>query len=346
MHLDAAAALLSSVDSTMVNGGSISSDSPMSMSMSMSMSTPSNNTNNTNNTSSSGGSTSTARDERSIEAFFPVEFLSDCESSAFKFFLMQYTYCFVASAVGHELTPQSVESIQRTHAIFHNGQTKIRDMFGLEDWVMTTMLDVAVLKAWKQRERSAGTLSLRELIRRADVLEARISQGLARMAATDTAAGLSELANPPSTVSTDSGPRPARPTRDEKSHMVTSTYLNATLLFLHIVVSGFYPNLPEIRRSVLQTLNALEFMRANCDTNIPSWPFCVAGCLALESEYPRIRALSPAPKKGHHPLVLTSWTLAIIERCWQMRAAQPNKMEETVDWVTAMNDLGTRLLLL
>ncbi|KAL1913240.1 hypothetical protein Sste5344_000787 [Sporothrix stenoceras] len=342
LHLDAAAALLSSVDSTMVNGGSISSDSPMSMSMSMSMSTPSDNN---SASASAGGSSSTARDERSIETFFPVEFLSDCESSAFKFFLTQYTYCFVMSAVGHELTPQSVESIQRTHAIFHNGQSKIRDMFGLEDWVLTTMLDVAVLKAWKQRERSAGTLSLRELTRRADVLEACISQGLARMAATETAAGLSELTNPPSTVR-EGEPRPAQLTRDEKSHMVTSTYLNATLLFLHIVVSGFYPNLPEIRRSVLQTLNALEFMRANCDINIPSWPFCVAGCLALESEYPQIRALSPAPKKGHHPLVLTQWTLAIIERCWQMRAAQPNKMEETVDWVTAMNDLGTRLLLL
>ncbi|CAK7227532.1 hypothetical protein SEUCBS140593_006610 [Sporothrix eucalyptigena] len=339
VHLDAAAALLSSVDSTMTNnnGGAaaMSLDSPMSMSMT----TPSDNT----------SPSVSSYQEHTIPEFFPVEFLTDCEASAFDFFLTQYTYCFVNSAVGHELTPQSVESIHRTHAIFHRHQSKIRDMFGLEDWVMTTMLDVAVLKAWKQRERSAGTLSLRELTRRADVLEARISEGLARMATTATADALSELAQSPAVLSDGplrGGPRPARPSREEKTHMITSTYLNATLLLLHIVVSGFYPNLPEIRRAVMQTLEALEYMRKNCDTNIPSWPFCVAGCLALESEYPRFRALSPPWEKNHHPLVLTKWTLGIIERCWQMRAAQPNKGEETVDWVTAMNDLGTRLLLL
>ncbi|ERS96053.1 uncharacterized protein SPSK_00709 [Sporothrix schenckii 1099-18] len=346
MHLDAAAALLSSVDLTMVNGSSIASDSPMSMSMTMS--TPS------DNSGGGGISSSSAAHNNgdSIESFFPVEFLSDGELSAFKFFLTQYTYGFVASAVGHELTPRSVESIQRTHAIFHSNQSKIRDMFGLEDWVLTTMLDVAVLKAWKQRERSAGTLSLRELTRRADVLEARISQGLAHMAASGTAAAIlalsAEAASSPlasSSPTSDGARRPTRLTRDERSYMVTSAFLHATLLFLHIVVSGFYPNLPEIRRAVLQTIEALEFMRANCDNNIPSWPYCVAGCLALESEYPRIRALYPVPKKGHHPLVLTQWTLAIIERCWQLRAAQANQTEETVDWVTAMNDLGTRLLL-
>ncbi|CAK7212076.1 hypothetical protein SBRCBS47491_001347 [Sporothrix bragantina] len=341
VHLDAAAALLSSVDTTMANcnGGhgssSASLDSPMSLSMAMS--TPSDHT---------SPSASTCQDA-TIQDYFPVEFLTDCEASAFDFFLGQYTACFIISAVGHELTPNSTESIRRTHAIFHRNQSRLRDMFGLDDWVMTTMLDVAVLKAWKQRERSAGTLSLRELTRRADVLEARISEGLARMATSSTAESLKELATGHEANPWRGGPRLARPTRDEISHMVTSIYLNATLLLLHVVVSGFYPNLPEIRRAVLHTLKALEYMRGHCETsNIPSWPFCVAGCLALESEYPRFRALSPAPRAGHHPLVLTMWTLSIIERCWQMRAAQPNKMDETVDWVTAMNDLGTRLLLL
>ncbi|EPE08910.1 regulatory protein [Ophiostoma piceae UAMH 11346] len=334
-HMDAAAALLSSLDTTM-SKETPSVDSPVSSVQSTSSSTPCSNAIQT-----------------TIEDFFSVQFLSDSEKSAFDFFLAQYTGFFVISAISLDLTPQSTESVERTRAIFHRHQTKLKDIFGIEDWVMVTMLDIAVLKAWKQRERAKGTLSLKELARRADAIEDRIVQGLADLARRKPVS----LPPGPFSASGPSEPNawvPRRqtppnlplPTREEKIYMVTSTHLNAALLLLHIVVSGFYPNLQEIRRGVIETLEALEYMREHCDININSWPMCVAGCLALESEYPRFRALLPPPRTGQHPLVLTEWTLNIIERCWESRAAQPSQTDEAVSWVAAMNDLGTRLLLI
>ena len=332
--MDAAAALLSSLDTTMLNG-TPSVDAPELSVQSTSSPTSCINTIPT-----------------TIEDFFSVQFLSDSERSAFDFFLTQYTCFFVIAAVGLDLTPQSAESVQRTRAIFHRHQTKLRDIVGIEDWVMVTMLDIAVLKAWKQHERTKGTLSFKELTRRADTIEDRIVQGLADLARRKPG----HLPPGPFSASGPSEPNvwvPRRqtppnlpqPTRDEKIYMVTSTHLNSALLLLHVVVSGFYPNLPEVRRGVLQTLEALEYMREHCDINIHSWPMCVAGCLALESEHARFRALLPPLRTGQHPLVLTKWTLNIIERCWKLRAAQ-SPTDEAVSWVAAMNDLGTRLLLI
>ncbi|OAA65241.1 transcription factor Cys6 [Niveomyces insectorum RCEF 264] len=344
MHLDAASALLSSVDFTMAGRDAedaplweacddgaveaVAEDTTTSAVEDVAGPSPGQPPSPPPQPSSpsSSSSSTTAHD---VARFFPVAFLSDGDRAAFDFFLTMYTYCFIVAAVGQGLTARSAASVRRTRAIFHRGQSKLRDMFGCEDAILITLLDIAVLRHWKQRAQRDGTLSVRALTRRAAVLERRLAAGAGAGAATTTT----------TTTSTTTAHR------DEQIRMITATYRHAGLLFLHVVVSGFYPHLPEIRAAVLQTRDALAYMRAHGDTNFPSWPFCVAGCLALPADYPHFRALLPPPQAGTHPLVLTMWTLSIVERCWQLRRAQAAH-EETVDWVAAMNDLGTRLLLL
>lgn len=295
MHLDAASALLSSLD----QAASLVSDS-------------------------SPNSNASDMIESEVKCNIPIHLLSDGEKSAFEFFLGLYTYCFINATASLGLTPQSAQSIARVRALYHQGHNKLSTALGCEDWVMLTLLDIAVLKDWKQQKSKAGTLSLRDLNHRADIIEARLLNGLAKVA----------------------HPLPASASSiQEGKRMVTNTYINAALVYLHVVVSGFYPHIPEIQQSVLQTLRALEYMREHSRLNFPCWPYCVAGCLALESEYPRFRALVPPFEKGKHPLVMTRWTLDIIEECWKTRASQPPG-EESCSWVTAMNHLGTRLLLL
>ncbi len=298
MHLDAASALLSSFDSA----APVQPAEPSPMSM----------------------TSAALAAEDSVARNFPIEMLSEGEKLAFQFFLTQYTYCFINAAASLGLTSHSAESIRRTRAIFHSGQSKLKDMLGCEDWVLITMLDIAALKDWKQQMQNRGTLSLRELTRRADVIESRLTDGLAALVLRRCA---------------------ARSRDEEQQDMITTTFATGSLVFIHVVVSGFYPNLPEIRQAVLQALEALEYMRQHSVINIPSWPYCVSGCLALESQYSRFRALSPSPKAGAHPLVLTKWTLEILEQCWKVRTCTPDG-EPRCGWVTAMNHLGTRLLLL
>lgn len=254
---------------------------------------------------------------------FPVNLLSNGERQAFEFYLTQYTYCFVCSAASLGLTPQSLQSVKFIQSIYHPDQHKLRDMLGCEDWVMIALLDIAILREWKKDMQNEGALSLRELTRRADTIEKRLTQGLA---------------------TPDSGQSFAKSDKEEEQDMITTIFLHSCSILLHVVVSGLYPNLPEIRQAVLQTIEALEYMRDHSEIKYPSWPYCVAGCLALESDYDRVRALCPPPKKGTHPPVLADWTLDIIEECWKTRETQ-NKNWESPDWCTAMNHLGTRLLL-
>ncbi|KAF2667158.1 hypothetical protein BT63DRAFT_331157 [Microthyrium microscopicum] len=295
MHLEAASALLSSV--ALPESERMITDSPASVNSEVA--------------------------ENEIARSFPIHLLSEGDKSAFEYYLSLYTWTFITSTVSLGLMPNSEQAVARIKSIFHKDQSKLRGVLGCEDWIMTTLLDIAVLKDWKQKMQSAGTLSLRELSRRADILDERLGDGIRAMAATESN---------------------ARTFNEKQQRIINNTMIHGSLLFLSAVTSGFFPNLPEIRQGVANTLEALEYMRENSSINIPSWPYCVAGCLAQESQYSRIRALLPPPRKDTHPLVLTRWTLDIIEECWRVRASQADGME-TCDWVTAMGRLGTRLLL-
>jgi hypothetical protein len=169
-----------------------------------------------------------------------------------------------------------------------------------------------------------GTLSIKELARRADFIELRLNKGFEML----------ETSNPH-----------CKSYKERQQDIMTKVFIGGSLIFLHTVTSGLLPNLPEIRQGVMKTLDALENMRKHSEINIPSWPYCMAGCLALESEHERVRALYPPPKKDTHPLVTTRWTLDIIEECWKARKTQ-KEGTETCHWITAMSHLGTRLLLL
>ncbi|KIW37698.1 uncharacterized protein PV06_10331 [Exophiala oligosperma] len=331
MHLDAASALLSTLD---VASNSIIPGK--------------------GNTTPIPASPSEGFDD-SIRTDIPVHLLSDSEQSAFTFFLDWYTYVFVCATATFGMTPQSAQAIGRIRAIYQPEKDKLRDLRGCEDWVLLTILEIAVLKDWKQKASQAGTLSLRELNRRAALIERKLQDGAARCARplrrSSSMPSSTSFSIPnggtlgTNSTSTPSSSASAGLSRDEEFRMITSTFIHAALVFLHVVVSGYFPNIPEIRNSVLQTLAALEYMRTYSAHNIPSWPYCVAGCLALESEYSRFRALFPPFEEGTHPLVMTMWTLEILEECWKTRASQPGG-REICSWVAAMNQLGTRLLLL
>jgi hypothetical protein len=253
-----------------------------------------------------------------------LRFLSDEDKAAYQIFLTMYSWLFILSCALRGLTAQSTQSISRTRALFHKRQSKLRDLMGCEDWVMLTILDIAVLADWKKRMKASGTLSLRELNRRADDLEQKLNSGLAALQVTKHFFD-SKM--------------------DKEKYMVTEVFIYATVTYLHIVVSGYFPELPEIRQSVIRTLEAMEAMQDPGHVRYVTWPFGMTGSMASEPEQHRFRALVPKPKVGEHPLVMCMWTLDILETCWAMRRAQP-KGSEAYDILSAMNHMGTRLLLI
>lgn len=264
----------------------------------------------------------TAADE-DIARHFPIEYLSSGEQSAFQFYLTQYAYSYCITVASLGLNPARQLLFHRIRDLFSESSNKLRNMLGCDDGIMIAMLDIAALRDWKEQMQETSNLSLRELGRRADRIETILNDKMSLLTSVE----------------------PSAQSRFYKEQvMITRCFASASLVYLHVVTSGFWPNLPEIKQSVIDTIEALEDMRGRTEINISSWAYCVAGCLAREPEYPRIRALNPAPKPGTHPLVLTKWTLDIIEEAWRVRANLMNGVE-TCDWVVAMQRLNTRLLL-
>lgn len=253
-----------------------------------------------------------------------LQSLSTGEKEAYRIFLTTYTWYFIISSAIVGLTPTARQSIPRTQALFHAQQTRLREIMGCEDQVMTAILDIAILDDWKKKNKNSGTLSFRDLARRADVIEARLNNALTAFIASKS---LSE-----------SG-------MDKVKSMVTEIFIHGSFTFLHVVVSGFYPELPEIYRSVMRTLEAMEAMQESSHMRYVTWPFGMAASMAIESKQQRFRDLVPKHKHGEHPLVVISWALDIVETCWAIRRTQ-SKGDEACDLVSAMNHMGTRLLLL
>lgn len=281
------------------------------------------------------------------ESSFPVHLLSDSERSAFEFFLGFYAFTLVNATAIFGLTPQTASMIHRIPSMFPPHENKFKSLRGCEDWIMLTILDIVALRDWKEKALQAGRLSVRELNSRAAVIEEKLQEGAARSNLPE-ASPIAEGSNNKWRMSTPgTPPTPSLPSEifEEEVRMMTSAFIHGALVFLNVVVSGFYPKIHEIQTSVLETLAALEYMRAHSVVNIPSWPYCVAGCLAQEAEYPRFRALVVPFVPGKVPLVMTMWTLEVLEECWRVRASQPEE-EETCSWVTAMKNRGTRYLLL
>ena len=258
----------------------------------------------------------------SVEDNFPVHYLSHGELSAFRYFFTQFSYCYVLTIISIGLTPALRLSIERTRAIFY-GKDLFKNMLGGYDDVMITMLDIAVLRDWKESTVKMDAANQKTLDVQANSLHSRLRQLSQSLAIAEDASLLG---------------------READQAMITRCFISASFVYLAAITSAFEPDLPEIKIGVLQTLADLEHMRASSSINIPSWPYCVAGCLAHDKDFPRIHALNPRPQAGTHPLVMTKWTLDIIEECWRVRGrAKPDAM--SCDWRTGMNNLGTRLML-
>jgi Fungal specific transcription factor domain len=90
-----------------------------------------------------------------------------------------------------------------------------------------------------------------------------------------------------------------------ESRGVTKVFACAALTYLHVVLLGAYPELPEIRESVLRTIEAFrELSDARKVSNLV-WPFCIAGCMALtqnEDDFRDIASSAGSDGKGSRNL--------------------------------------------
>ncbi|KAK5992611.1 Pestheic acid cluster transcriptional regulator 3-like protein [Cladobotryum mycophilum] len=193
-------------------------------------------------------------------------------------------------------------------ASFAPGPLRMEEFRGLHNWVIQVIGDISSLYAWKKAQSQAGSLSINELITRGqDTLGYVISV----------------------------------PTMHEQPSyaMHNIIWLNAALIYLNTVISGWQPSSPEIQCCVTKTTDLLYNLPKGTCLGALAFPFCVAGCLASPEDEHKYREmvtkLGPMQAFGTVKVALD-----VIEEVWARRP-----LDESWDVAQCMNIQGHGVLL-
>ncbi|KAH8798656.1 fungal-specific transcription factor domain-containing protein [Xylogone sp. PMI_703] len=202
-----------------------------------------------------------------------------------------------------------------------SGMIDLTWMTGCENWVWLQIAEITALLSWKNNSQRLGILSMRELTQRAMVIERRlVERDREQVKATDGK-------SPPAFSSTEAHDVSA----------ITTIFSSAALTYLHVVVSGPNPHLPEIQLSVSKTLTSLKELRDPQLIKSLAWPFCVTGCLAEKHDYAAVKALLVSPQG-----LGNIWSaFRVIEECWKLRESEQGRWE----WKSVMASLDEHIFL-
>ncbi|KAI6125040.1 fungal-specific transcription factor domain-containing protein [Pisolithus croceorrhizus] len=185
-------------------------------------------------------------------------------------------------------------------------------IMGCDNHIVYALAEIAALAAWKERNRKENRLSVPELVRRGQRIE--------------------DILKKQSSLPTTSHD----PAQDERSRqrMLTSEVFRASAhVYLHSVISGDYPQCPEIIEAVDRTFGCLKVAESGqtgrAVVRSVVFSICIAGCLTDNSthkEYLRKRL------KEQRGIGNCSQVQHLISEVWRRRG------KEQVDWRQVMQE--------
>ncbi|KAG9091439.1 hypothetical protein FS749_016545 [Ceratobasidium sp. UAMH 11750] len=255
------------------------------------------------------------------------------------------------------------------------GGPQLENVMGCSDSIMLCLAEIADLACWKATQQAAGCLSTPELVRRGLVIEKdlrREGQVLNKARSTDVAASLwgnvppmptpsssiSEMSMIPPTMELPTGvrlgqsqPQPLSPPSspplpsavldgEELRRLVSDIFREAAILYLHTELSELRPNVPEIKRAVADTVNALRKLACSEYDRSLVFPLALAGCATDDLEmrdYVRCRIQQMSSAIGN-----CATAGQLVEYVWQRRDANPGLV---IGWREAMAEINMTILL-
>ena len=217
------------------------------------------------------------------------------------------------------------------------------EFLGLKNTVLQLVSGISSLAAWKKTHVQAGTLSLSELVSRGTVIVESINSAIMYleadmpkepMAASDPFPRIVQQPLP-STLQSD--------VQEAEDNAVVATHnhiwLHACLPFVYIVISGWQPSNPEIRRSVIRTKELLLSLPKPAYLSGVVWPFFIAGCLSPSEDEDTFRGI--AQSLG----VMQAFgsmrqSMEAMEAVWARR----DQADESWDVAKCLNVLGYGIL--
>lgn len=194
----------------------------------------------------------------------------------------------------------------------------LEEFLGVGNWVIASIGEIATLESWKKEMKRKGSLSVTELVTRASVIEQRLRSSLLELEEGGAKYGASVSGNGSQhLLQYFAGSFSTGMMHD--TNLNTRLWAQAAITYLNVVLSGWQPSSPEIRRSVSKTIDMmLELPSPDCLRTLV-WPLTVAGCLAVPDQEQILRDMIT----GMGPLKVFGTIregFVIIENVWSRRA--------------------------
>lgn len=270
--------------------------------------------------SASSGDEDTALQATGAEKATPLLPLN--EIAGLDFFMKVYVWGEVVrcASTGANTSGDSFEYL----TYLKEDRIRLDHIMGCRNWAMIAIKEISTLEIWKKEMQRSRSLSIPMLSRKAAEIEQQLH------------VGLDSVLNGQDTLTK----------YEQECNLVTQLMALSAVTYLGIVVSGNSHHLPEIRSSVANSLKALKALPTHLLIRI-SWPYCVAGCMADESEKADFcNLLYDAHKNGH--ILGTLWnSLELVEEFWRLR--ENHEFMQTADkcaWALAMDNLGAKILII
>jgi hypothetical protein len=230
---------------------------------------------------------------------------------------------FVSIDIIASASTRSVPFLAINHTqVLDNIGISLEPLIGFQNSVMALLLEIVSLDHWKNEAQSVSKLSIVDLAKRGDKIQERLRQELA----TTKKVSLGQALYGSPDTSTQAPTHPA----------ISKIFILAAITYLHVVVSGPYPAVPEITNNVAETIGAFKTLKDVSLLRYVVWPLCITGCLALEEQYDFFRDLMS--RAG-----VTPWStgncfeaFSIMQECWKARLVS----DESCDWATTMKMRG------
>jgi hypothetical protein len=126
---------------------------------------------------------------------------------------------------------------------------------------------------------------------------------------------------------------------------ITEVYVNATLVYMHVVLSGAHPEVLDIRKAVDSTITAIKTLAHAKLVRRLAWPICVAASVAESRHEEFFNKLEQGMRGDQDGSVSVLRALAVARECQRLRQENLNSTA-TFDWIDELESLGEQWILL
>ena len=205
-------------------------------------------------------------------------------------------------------------------AHFNSIRQDMHQATGCEPWVFQYIAEINLLRIWKHECLTLQSLNVAELVKRATKLEEGMQTHSSGTAFRMEMRGIS---------------------RDVM--LITNVFAAAVRVYLHVVVSGAYSEVSDVRHEVDATVRGLKALTHAALVRRLAWPICIAASLSDSRHESFFNQLESGAQRDQDECFSVLRALQVARECRRLRESASKSA--SFDWMDAMESLGYEWIL-